>query len=202
MKASRRIFGIDEVGRGPIAGPVTVCVFSAKSTVDLLQFFPNRKLKDSKKLTKAMRNNIYKTIREYRKLNKDDLDWSIVSKSARYIDSFGINHSINACIKEAIRNLKKKKLFTSDSLLYLDGGLFVKNIYCEQETIIKGDEKIPQIALASILAKVTRDTHMSRLSLKYDNYAWEKNVGYGTKEHYMYIKKFDISKEHRKTYLK
>ncbi len=201
MKTSRRIFGIDEVGRGPIAGPVIVCVFSAKSTVDLLQFFPNRQIKDSKKLKKHIRINIVKTIREYRKLNKDDIDWSIVSKSAIYIDKFGINQSINACIRGALFNLKKKSLLTNDSLLYLDGGLFIKNIPYKQESIIKGDEKILQIALASILAKVTRDAYMKRVSLKHHYYAWEKNAGYGTQEHYQNIKKFSISKEHRKTYL-
>jgi ribonuclease HII len=211
------IIGVDEVGRGPIAGPVTICVFLAHADYDILKHFKQRKLRDSKKLSETERGRIRT------ELNKAKLagfvDFTIVSKPAHYIDKHGISKSINRCIEEGLLRLLRLH-YTLDSKncqIELDGALRLKPEFVEKvqskyrqkieyRVTVKGDEKIPGIACASILAKVARDNYMKRVGLKLYNekgrwYNFAQNVGYGTKEHYELLNKHDISAYHRQSFL-
>lgn len=201
-KKTKFIIGIDEVGRGPIAGPVTVCAFISSSTFKVKNIFPNQIIRDSKKIKKPIRNSINQTIRYLRKLKINKIDWVIASRSAKYIDIHGIVRSIDMCIESCISTLKKRKYDIHKAQILLDGGLYLKNGIYNQETIIKGDEKIGHIAIASILAKVSRDNYMEKLSKKYISYGWDTNMGYGSALHMKSMKKNGITKYHRLTYTK
>jgi ribonuclease HII len=212
------IVGVDEVGRGPIAGPVTVCVFIVQADYDILKHFKNRKLRDSKKLSDTERNRIRT------ELNKAKLagyiDFAIVSKSAEYIDKNGISKAVSVSIEEGMQKLLRLhyNLDKSNTKIELDGALnltskFIQKVHSKYgqqlgyTVNIKGDEKIPAVAAASILAKVVRDNRMIYLSKKlYDIegkwYNWSSNVGYGTKEHFDLIHKHGITEYHRKSFLK
>lgn len=211
------IVGVDEVGRGPIAGPVTVCVFLMQADYDILKHFKNRKLKDSKKLS----SNERKRIRT--ELNKAKLagsvDFTIVSRSAEYIDRLGISKAVNGSIEEGIRKLLRLNynLDENNTKIELDGALKISQEFIdkvqtrykqslEYTVNIKGDERIPSIACASILAKIVRDNYMCYMSKKlYDQdgtwYNWAQNVGYGTMEHYALIEKHGLTPYHRKSFL-
>ena len=212
------IVGIDEVGRGPVAGPVTVCVFIVKRDYDLLKYFKNRELKDSKKLSDKIRREIRA---EFNKAKlRGDLDFVLISKSASYIDKNGISKSVSKCIEEGLFKLCKLNynLDKKHATLHLDGALKIEKSFIDEiknsfgyvlkyDVNIKGDEKIPVIACASIMAKVTRDNYMIYIGKKlYDEegwwYNWQSNMGYGTKEHYLLIKKHGITELHRKSFLK
>lgn len=217
-KSISYVVGIDEVGRGPIAGPITFCALIVKSDFDILSLFKNRVLRDSKKLNDKNRREIRT------KLNKlklaGELDFVIVSKSAKEIDNKGLSKVINSCLEELVMKLLRLNYNLDKSVTHikLDGGLKFKAEFIDKintrfgfvlgaETIIKGDEKVGAIALASIMAKITRDNYMLHASNKiYDKefkfYNWGANVGYGTREHYEYIKKFGLSDIHRKSFLK
>lgn len=212
------IVGIDEVGRGPVAGPVTVCAFIMKSDIDLLVHFKNKKLKDSKKLNDKERRRIRA------ELNKQKLfgavDFVISKKQADYIDKKGISLAVQKCIQECLNKLRLLgySLDEKNTFIHLDGALNIDPDYLKKikeshdmrlayDVNVKGDENIPAIACASVLAKVVRDNYMIYLSHKiYDTeskwYNWSSNMGYGTKEHYDLIKKYGITKWHRKTFLK
>ena len=200
-KSSKWIIGIDEVGRGPIAGPVTVCAFISNKDFNVKSIFPNQTIRDSKKTTKNIRNSINQSIRYLRKSKIVKIDWVIASKSAEYIDTHGIVKSIDKCINKCIKTLKKRNYPVHKAKIYLDGSLSLKNGLFDQETLIKGDEKIGHIAIASILAKVNRDNLMTKLDTDYPFYGWNTNMGYGTKMHYKAIKKYGISQLHRISFL-
>lgn len=200
-KRNKLILGVDEVGRGPLAGPVSVCIFVSNSNFTPESIFPNQTIRDSKRANKALKHYIYQTIRDLRELNKHKIDWVVTSKSAKFIDRHGINRSIELCIAQSIRKLQAKGFDFTDAKAYLDGGLKLNSMEFEQETLIKGDEKIGHIAIASILAKLHRDKYMVRLGNKCPEYAWGKNAGYGTSEHIQAIKAYGVSPQHRVTYL-
>ena len=198
------VIGIDEVGRGPIAGPVTVCAFYTNSEKYLKKLLFNNTIRDSKKLSKELRNNIYLTIRNLRKNKIKDLDieYSIISRSAKYIDRHGINKAIQSCIATALSKLKIKYDHLEKVTYKLDGGLKLPSEYINQSTYIRGDENHASIALASIMAKVTRDRYMQKVSRENKGYDWENNVGYGTKKHYIGINTHGPSKLHRVSFIR
>ncbi len=191
----KMVVGIDEVGRGPVAGPVTVCAF-----VFLDQTLAKKKnlhnSKDSKKLTEKKRNEWFVQIKEWQKEGK--CDFVVTSVSAQMIDKMGIVPSVQKALNKSLTSLS----IDLSAVILLDGGLKASSEFKNQKTIIKGDEKEPVIAMASIVAKVTRDGYMRKMAKKYPKYGFEKHVGYGTKAHYEAIKKCDLSSLHRKTFLK
>lgn len=201
-KGIQYIIGIDEVGRGPIAGPVTVCAFAIQRT-DIQKFSRFAKklgITDSKKLTEKKRtelSNILCTMQ----IN-GDCDFLISMTSATIIDRQGISMAIKMALQKSLDDVCARKKISPDQVfVFLDGSLYAPTEYGHQETIIKGDGLIPVISAASILAKVHRDRYMTAMAKKYPGYAWEQNKGYGTRLHYQGIKKQGITKLHRKSFL-
>lgn len=192
-----KIIGIDEVGRGPLAGPVTVCAVSCDEKI-YKTLFKNKNLppvgKDSKKLKPKEREVFEKYLKQLSKERK--IEFKIVHISNKVIDQKGISFSIKKAISECIKGLKIDK----DSKFLLDGGLKVSPDFINQKTIIKGDEKERIIAWASILAKVSRDSLMTKAAKKFPEYGFDVHKGYGTERHRNYIKKYGITNFHRRSF--
>jgi ribonuclease HII len=190
--------GIDEVGRGPIAGPLVVCACAAMRGIDLLSLFPGGELKDSKKLSEKHRLAIISKVEPY--VESSQVLFGLGEITAERIDEIGLALSIQEATAQALTSLHKKGV-PKNVFIFLDGSLKADPSY-EQETIIKGDEKIIEIALASIIAKVNRDTFMKKIAGVYPKYGFEKHVGYGTKAHYDAIEKYGLTPLHRRLFLK
>ena len=171
--------GVDEVGRGCLAGPVVSSAVILKETVNLSI------LKDSKKISFKKRIKIA----EHIKLNSI---YSIGMASVEEILNLNILQAALLSMKRAI-----DKLSVKPELILIDGNFAPKGL-TNFKTIINGDEKIKSISAASIIAKVYRDQLMIKLSKKFQNYAWERNFGYGTKAHMEGLKKFGVTSHHRK----
>ncbi len=207
------LIGIDEVGRGPLAGPVTMCAFGVQmSDLEFRKSFskkyPNIKLNDSKQLTEKRREEIDAILRNEikQKETKDVYKFLIKSKSAKDIDKLGIAVCIRKIIENLLKNFIKSLDISEDQVcILLDGGLKAPPQFKNQETHIKGDAKFAVISCASILAKVYRDEYMRNLSKKDENlakYGFDIHKGYGTKKHIESIKKNGASLHHRKTFLR
>ena len=193
------VIGIDEVGRGPLAGPVTVCaVYLVDSNKASKEYF-NNIVRDSKRLSLSSRINIFQLIRKNRKIKT--IYYAVSSRSAKHVDKHGINKSIHDCMISCLSGLEKDGVDISNLKINLDGGLKITGRVVNQEAHIRGDEKFVEIALASIVAKVTRDSFMIKLAKLHPEYGFERNVGYGTLEHRNAIKRVGITDYHRKTYL-
>lgn len=221
--------GIDEVGRGPIAGPVCVCSFLVKEE-SFLEFCTSPtgaelgdkklpKLRDSKKLSKKQREEWFEFLYEAKKNNLCDFAISFVS--SENIDNFGIVKCIQKALDESLckvtspdilflksrglgdgsRCQTSKKEYQASFNIFLDGGLYAPKEFIYQKTIIKGDELHPIISLASIVAKVSRDKIMEKYGKDYPEYGFEKHSGYGTKKHYEAIKKHGQTPIHRKSFI-
>jgi ribonuclease HII len=179
------IAGIDEAGRGPLAGPVVAAAAMVNREFGMI----NCKIRDSKLLSLKQREKLFKVI------TKNALAWGVGKVSEKIIDQRGIVQANLLAVKKAIKSLKIKP----DYLLF-DGGIKLENIKIPQKTIIKGDAKIFSIACASILAKVTRDRFMVKLDKKYPQYGFAQHKGYGTKTHFEAIKKYGPCPIHRKSF--
>ena len=171
--------GVDEVGRGCLAGPVVSSAVVLKETINLSI------LKDSKKISFKKRFEIA----EHIKLNSI---YAIGMASVEEILKINILQAALLSMKRAIDQLSVKP-----ELILIDGNFAPQGLK-NFKTIINGDEKVKSISAASIIAKVYRDQLMIRLSEKFQNYAWERNFGYGTKAHMEGLKKFGITSHHRK----
>lgn len=192
--AKKFIIGIDEVGRGPIAGPVAVCALCLGSDFNKKNF---GNFRDSKKLSHTQRVNWLEKINEEKK--RGNIFYKVSLESNKIIDKKGLTFAIKKCLADSLDFINKNP---KDCLVLLDGGLKAPEKYKQQNTIIKGDEKELVIALASIVAKVTRDEFMVKLAEKYPGYSLEKHKGYGTKAHYKALKNKGISPIHRLSFLK
>lgn len=191
------IIGIDEVGRGPIAGPVAVCSFRCGPDFFTTIIEIKTPLRDSKKLSKKQREEWFVYLQQCK---KDGLcDYAVSFVSPENIDRFGIAPSIKKALKVSLEKIAPD---ANDVLVYLDGGLKAPEQFTHQETIIKGDELHPVISCASIIAKVSRDRVMTMHAKDYPDYGFENHSGYGTKAHYEAIKKHGMTVLHRKTFLK
>lgn len=189
----RYIVGIDEVGRGPIAGPVAVCVCAIKQR-DYVRLKWNG-LTDSKKMTARAREQWFDTARRLKQ--KGILVYTVVYTSASSIDKKGISWALRSCV---IRGLQALQIDSKGTVL-LDGSLKAPKEYQNQKTIIKGDQKEKIISLASVIAKVSRDHLMKKNHKKYPQYDWDRNKGYGTPEHYRALARYGMSSLHRKSFL-
>lgn len=194
----KRIVGIDEVGRGPLAGPVTVCAVSCDVSIykklKKVKSLPTSG-KDSKKLKEKDRERFEKVLKEFSVARQ--ISYSIFHISNKVIDKKGISFAIKTAI-----NINLEKLVVSvDDTVLLDGGLKAPVEFVNQKTIIKGDEKEKIIAWASILAKVDRDNLMKKIHKKFPEYGFDVHKGYGTKRHKDAIKKHGVSAIHRKTWI-
>ena len=193
------LVGIDEVGRGPLAGPVAVGVLVQKQRPRLCYkgeaLISFGKIRDSKKFSEKQREEWFEIICAERQ--RGALDFSVSFVSHIMIDKRGLAWALRTATARALVRLA----IPTDSAIFLDGGLRAPEIFKNQKTIIKGDEKIPVIALASIVAKVTRDHLMIRMAEKYPQYGFEKHKGYGTKEHFAAIKKHGLCPIHRRSFL-
>jgi ribonuclease HII len=174
--------GVDEVGRGSLIGPVYAAAVILNKSIN------KKLLKDSKGLTKDMRKELDKYI-------KKNSIWAIGQASAKEIEKVNILHASLLAMKRAILKLNKKP-----SLVLIDGNKLPNLKNYKLKYVIKGDQKIPSISAASIIAKVSRDKFITKLSKKFNGYGWDTNSGYGTKEHLNAIKKLGITKHHRKTF--
>lgn len=195
------IIGIDEAGRGPLAGPVTVGIFGADKKMEkyLLKYIFQYVLKDSKKLSAKKREEIYKKFVELKKEGK--VNFNVAHTSPKIIDKIGITKAVKIGISNCLLKLHHTKKYKGDPCqIRLDGLLKAPPEFKNQKTIIKGDEKDVFIACASIVAKVSRDQLMCRLAKKYPQYGFEIHKGYGTNMHYGLIKKHGLSQIHRSSF--
>jgi len=174
--------GVDEVGRGSLIGPVYAAAVILNKSIN------HKLLKDSKSLTKDRREELDKYI-------KKNSIWAIGQASIKEIEKMNILQASLLAMKRAILKLKKKP-----SLVLIDGNKQPDLKNYKLKCIIKGDQKIPSISAASIIAKVSRDRFVTKLSKQFGNYGWDTNSGYGTKEHLRSIKKFGITRYHRRTF--
>jgi ribonuclease HII len=174
--------GVDEVGRGSLMGPVYAAAVILNKSIN------KKLLKDSKSLSKVKREELFIYI-------KKNSIWAVGQASVNEIEKLNILHASLLAMKRAIIKLKKKP-----TLVLIDGNKLPSLKNYNLKYVIKGDQKIPSISAASIIAKVSRDRFIKNLSKKFINYGWSTNSGYGTKEHLSAIKKFGITKYHRKTF--
>ncbi len=174
--------GVDEVGRGSLVGPVYAAAVILNKSINL------KILKDSKTLTKEKREYLFSYI-------KKNSIWAVGKASVKEIDKINILQASLLAMKRAIKKLKRKP-----TKVLIDGNKIPNIKNYNLRAIIKGDQKIPSISAASVVAKVSRDTFIKTLAKKNKGYNWEQNYGYGTKQHLKAIKKLGITKHHRRTF--
>ena len=180
--------GVDEAGRGPLLGSVVACaVYINKIDDDIFEM-----VNDSKKLSEKKRELIYDKL-----ISSDSIKYGIGVASEKEIDEINILNATFLAMNRALENLN-----ISDKLVFVDGNKLIKQYKGKQEYLVKGDSKNLSIALASIIAKVTRDKMMYEYDKIYKEYGIASHKGYGTKKHYEAIEKYGILPIHRKTFLK
>lgn len=195
---TKYIIGIDEVGRGPLAGPVAVGIVVME--FDKYQSLLNQEIfqsgKDSKKLTPKKRLEYFEKIKELKK--EQILNFGVFYESNEIIDKWNIAGAIRRAIGKGLSNLGSS---CSETTVLLDGGLKAPVEFVNQQSIIKGDEKELIISLASIVAKVSRDGVMVNLAKTIPYYDLKNNKGYGTAKHLADLKKYGPCPLHRKSFL-
>ena len=192
------IIGVDEAGRGPLAGPVMAAAVAIMIN-DKCEELLNLGVNDSKKLSPKKREEIFKILTSHPLVL-----WSVGEASEKEIDEINILQASLLAMRRAVEKLmdKNDRLERENFFVYIDGREVIPNLTANQKSIINGDAKIFSIAAASIIAKVTRDWLMLKYAEKYPQYGFEKHKGYGTKQHYEMIEKHGICRIHRKTFLK
>jgi ribonuclease HII len=176
------IAGVDEVGRGSLIGPVYAAAVILNKSIN------KKLLKDSKSLKKSRREILSKYI-------KKNSIWAIGRASIKEIEKNNILNASLLAMKRAIKKLKKKP-----TLILIDGNKVPVIENYNLRSIIKGDQRIPSISAASIVAKVARDKMITKIAKKFKGYYWDQNYGYGTKQHLKAIKSLGITSQHRKTF--
>lgn len=218
------VIGIDEVGRGPVAGPVCVgAVLMTRENYDEFkkvvarlktetggrkklsktdEFYKLGDLRDSKKLTENRRNAWSEKIHQWQKDGMLDFEYGTLT--AKKIDQIGIAGALRKCVEIALEKVGAYELVDSgaDVEILLDGSLYAPEIFTKQKTLIKGDSLEPIISLSSIIAKVRRDKYMTDLAEKFPQYGFDNHKGYGTVEHMDAVREHGITEFHRVTFLK
>jgi ribonuclease HII len=192
MKKKHWIVGVDEAGRGPLAGPVAVGVAVVPHDFDWNRI-PG--VGDSKKVSPKNREAIFQQARELQRA--DVIDFHVALVSHRVIDQINIARAVDRGIATCF---KKLALNPHSTTVKLDGLLKAPEAFVNQETIIKGDALERVIGLASILAKVTRDTYMVRISRRFTPYSFDIHKGYGTSMHRAAIRRLGLTEVHRATF--
>ena len=213
MKNKHHLFeiGIDEAGRGPLAGPVAVGVVLVPINFDWNLISG---VNDSKQLSAEKRKALFRRAKELQKQNK--LQYAVSMVSANIIDQRGIVSAVNLAMSRALKKILSSSAIPREPLeigtrpclvldkviVKLDGSLYAPAKFIHQETIVKGDAKEKVIGLASIMAKVTRDRYMEKLAKKpqFRAYDFARHKGYGTEIHRIAIAKNGLSTEHRVNY--
>lgn len=183
-----KIIGVDEAGRGPLAGPVVAAAAKLKNYSETLQ-----EINDSKKLTEKKREKLFDIILE-------NFEIGIGIATPEEIDEINILNATFLAMRRALKDLEKK-IEIDDALILVDGNFKIREYFGNQEPVIKGDAKSLSIAAASIIAKVTRDRLMVEESKNYPEYQFEKHKGYGTKAHRTVLLQKGPTPIHRKSFL-
>lgn len=205
------VVGLDEAGRGPLAGPITAAAVIVRQFPISNFQFPNKlkaqKIKDSKKLSTRQREEWYKILTTH-----PDIKWGTGVVSEKIIDKINIFQATKLAMKKAIGDLVRRCYIKNDrelrnikgtgqvDFIILDGNFILDDVSVNQKAIVKADEKVFSCAAASIIAKVTRDRLMLKYAKKYPEYGFEKHKGYGTKFHCAAIKKHGPCKIHRRSF--
>lgn len=198
------VIGLDEAGRGPLAGPVVAAAIFLQKNCRV-----NIQVNDSKKLSEKKREELYEVL-----TNHSAVKWGIGIVSEKIVDEINILQATKLAMQKALKNLEKN-LYSSDSVkrkafqitpllktldfLLIDGN-FSLQAKIPQKSVIKGDQKVFSIAAASIIAKVTRDRLMRKMHKKYPQYRFDLHKGYGTALHIKNLKNFGPCKIHRKSF--
>jgi len=196
------MLGVDEAGRGPLAGPVAVGVVAVLEGFDVAVEFPG--VRDSKKLSEKRREKLF-TLLEGR-VEKGDVRFVVELESAETIDEEGIVTAVRRAVTRGVNTLAPHPFGCPDAgdaalvEVLLDGSLNAPPEY-KQQTIINGDDLVPLISLASIAAKVTRDRLMIKLATEFPEYGFEKHKGYGTRAHYEALATHGPCAIHRRSFL-
>lgn len=191
------VAGLDEAGRGPLAGPVVAGVVIINK-----EFVLNKKglkdlfgIKDSKQLSEKDREKFYNIITKH-----SQIKWGVGKASEKIIDQINILNATKLAMTKALKDLAKRFGQRNTAVfLLVDGNMILDNAI-DYKSIVNGDQKVFSISAASIIAKVTRDRAMKKYHKKYSEYGFDKHKGYGTKLHIKNIKKFGPCKIHRKTF--
>jgi ribonuclease HII len=194
-KEFKIVVGLDEAGRGPLAGPVVAAAVSIIANCKLKN--ENLKsLRDSKKLTPKKREEFLKLI-----MRNPFIKWGIGKVSEKIIDKINIKNAAELAMEKALKNLEKKIKKKADFLLIDGNHINSKKLKARNyKLIVKGDEKVLSCAMASIIAKVTRDRIMEKYAKKFPKYGFEKHKGYATKFHLRMLKKYGPCKIHRRSF--
>lgn len=195
------LIGVDEAGRGPLAGPLAVgaCLVPLSRARDARRLFFGAK--DSKQLSPAARERWFRKMREAAAERLISYRTAFVGHAL--IDRRGISWALRTAIRRSLAKLiRAAGASPAECRVILDGGIAAPKAFADQETIVRGDEKELFIALASIAAKVRRDRRMVRLSRRYPGYGFEVHKGYGTALHYRRLKKLGLSPIHRRSFLR
>lgn len=180
------LVGIDEAGRGPLAGPVVAAAVVLDPEAKIYG------LDDSKKLSRQKREKIFTKIKAKAKVG-------VGQATSNEIDKYNIREATFVAMKRAVKDLLPN-LMNNPDILLVDGNAVIPNLTVEQQSIIDGDAKVNAIAAASIIAKVTRDNIIFDYAEKYPQYNFESNKGYGTSEHISALQKYGSSPIHRKSF--
>jgi ribonuclease HII len=178
------IAGVDEVGRGPLSGPVVA------AAVILPKGFCDSRIKDSKQIKSQKKREEAEQL-----IYQNAISWFVSACTEEEIDQHNILQATFMAMKRSLSGLKIEPEF-----IYVDGDKFPGYESIPYECVIKGDSKVISIAAASIIAKTHRDRIMQKMSIKFPQYGWGNNMGYGTPEHLKAIKEYGITKYHRKTF--
>ena len=184
------VCGIDEAGRGPLAGPVVAACVHIPGAALTQSFWQH--VTDSKKVSEPRREMLYAQITAH-------TSFGIAQASAEEIDELNIHHATLLAMKRAYETLRRDHAAIAPVAVLVDGK-FGPAVTCEVKTVVKGDSKSLSIAAASILAKVTRDRIMAKLHAEFPHYGWDSNAGYGTAAHMEGLKTHGVTPHHRRSY--
>lgn len=192
--ATNYVVGVDEVGRGPLAGPLLVAGVRAQVGTHHKVMHG---IQDSKKLSEKQREEWFRTLTAARK--REELDWRIAFVTAPVIDRDGIPYALRVTVRRVLRYLE---CVPEETKVLLDGGLYAPKRFHMQQTLVRGETKRQLIAAASIVAKVSRDRRMQRYARRFPEYGFDAHKGYGTKKHLTAIREHGPCELHRKTFIK